>query len=196
MISGIADHQNIVIDIIDNSKKVYLILFDTNLKSWNFRENIFILLINNALNVIVEVIKNILLLYTLYILMCIIFSGNCIAMGMEAVNNASAGVGSPKNSVFWSVMLNIARRIAEKSIIIIDRNGRIVLFDVFCSSLSIMKVGASPKLTTSDRESYCLPNSDVAFNKRAVNPSKKSKIAAIRIIIPDKYSFSGYVKAK
>ena len=128
--------------------------------------------------------------------MCRRFSGNFIAIGNVAVYNANAGVGNPRKSFFWSVMLKIASRIAEKRIISSARNGKKLLSDVFCSSFSIIKVGASPKLTTSDKESYCLPNSDVAFNKRAVNPSKKSKIEAIKIIIPARYNFSGNVKAK
>ena len=39
-----------------------------------------------------------------------------------------------------------------------------------------MHAGATPKLTTSARESNCFPNSEETFNSLATNPSKKSKI--------------------
>ena len=35
--------------------------------------------------------------------------------------------------------------------------------------------GATPEVTISAKESNCLPNSLPTFNKRAANPSKKSK---------------------
>ncbi len=41
--------------------------------------------------------------------------------------------------------------------------------------------GATPKLTTSANESSCFPIADAALKSRAINPSKKSIIAAIKI---------------
>ncbi len=51
--------------------------------------------------------------------------------------------------------------------------------------------GATPKLTTSDKESSCLPTNEVACNNRARNPSKKSTTAAMPIHIEDHANFSG-----
>ena len=44
--------------------------------------------------------------------------------------------------------------------------------------------GATPKETTSDKESSWAPNGEYAFNRRAANPSKKSNMAATNIIMP------------
>ena len=116
--------------------------------------------------------------------MCIRFDENCFETGIEAMKSAKAGVGSPLNSVAWSVVLNMARRMADKIIIIKARNGKSV-FAVFSEiKVNIMNVGARPKLTTSDRESSSLPKSDFALSRRAVNPSRKSKIEATKISIP------------
>ena len=41
--------------------------------------------------------------------------------------------------------------------------------------------GATPKLTTSERESSCTPSSLLDFVNLAINPSSASKIAAIKI---------------
>ena len=54
--------------------------------------------------------------------------------------------------------------------------------------------GATPKLTISLNESNCLPIDEVAFNKRATNPSRKSIKAAMIIHIAAQVSFSGMLK--
>ncbi len=116
--------------------------------------------------------------------MCMRFDENCFETEIEAMKSAKAGVGSPLNSVAWSVVLKMARRMADKIIIINVRNGKYG-FSLFSEiKVNIINVGASPKLTTSDRESSSLPNSDFALRRRAVNPSRKSKIEAIKISIP------------
>ena len=46
------------------------------------------------------------------------------------------------------------------------------------SQLNKIIDGATPKLTTSESESSCLPNSDFASNARAAIPSRKSKTEA------------------
>ena len=58
----------------------------------------------------------------------------------------------------------------------------------------MIKDGATPKLTISDRESNCFPNADVALKSLAINPSKKSITAAIPIKIAAQVNFSGMLK--
>lgn len=125
-----------------------------------------------------------------------------IINGIAATKIAKAGVGNPENSVFWfSSILNFANRKAEKTTII-NEISDIILWEKLISikefslpneakiSWNIIKLGASPKLTTSERESNSLPNSEVAFSKRAVKPSKKSKILAIKISIDEYIKYS------
>lgn len=69
--------------------------------------------------------------------------------------------------------------------IINERKGKIGLSDTFFIKENITNVGASPKLTTSDRESNSFPNIEVALSFLAKNPSKKSKTDAIKINIAD-----------
>ncbi len=76
-----------------------------------------------------------------------------------------------------------------------DKYGKYSQVVDFFRRLNIMNVGASPKLTKSAKESICLPNSDCAFNNRAVNPSKKSKIIEIIIKKEAMYKCSELVKA-
>ena len=118
--------------------------------------------------------------------MCMRFDENFAETGIAAMKSASAGVGSPLNSVVWSVVLKIASLIADKIIIKNAKYGK-NSFVVFSEiSENIMNVGARPKLTTSERESSSLPNSDFAFKRRAVKPSRKSKTEAMKINIPAK----------
>ena len=95
---------------------------------------------------------------------------------------ALAGVGSPMNDDVWrSSRLNFARRYADRAGI---RNA--VYFKKFILSLlrvrlfimpKTIKAGATPKVTTSAKESSSLPMGDCTFSNRATMPSKKSNTA-------------------
>lgn len=110
---------------------------------------------------------------------------------IDAINNAKAGVGKPLKLSTWFVILKIANLIADNRIIINERKGNHSNSVDKSIRLNIKKVGASPKLITSDNESNCFPNSDCAFKILAINPSKKSNIEAIKINKPAKYKKSG-----
>lgn len=185
IIKGIDAHTkkiNIITEVIIN---IYRVVFSANLKFLNFKFNNFTLVTNKILIIIVNVSKTKTELYTLYILMCIRFCWNFADKGIDATNIANAGVGNPLNSCDWSVILNIANLIAENTMIINERKGKIGLSDTFFIKENITNVGASPKLTTSDRESNSFPNIEVALSFLAKNPSKKSKTDAIKINIAD-----------
>jgi len=128
--------------------------------------------------------------------MCKRFAGNFAINGIEATSMANEGVGRPLNSFICSVILKIASLIAEKIIIKNETNGNISISLMFLIRENIMNVGAKPKLTKSERESICLPNSDCAFNFRAKNPSKKSKTDDTKTKMAEIYKFSGFVSAK
>lgn len=184
IISGIDDHinrTNIITDVIIN---IYLILFSANLKFLNFKFSNFRFVTNKMLIIMANETITMAELYTL-IIICKGFCGNFADSGIDAKNIANAGVGKPLNSFDWSVMLNIAKRIAENTIIMNEIKGKNALSDKFFIKEKTRNVGASPKLTMSDNESNSFPNIEVALSFRAKNPSKKSKTDAIKINIAD-----------
>jgi len=194
MIIGIAETAKITSSNRLIIRNINLSLLSFSVKFLNFSENIFNFETNRLLNRIVIVMSTILFVNILYILMCAKLYEKCSAKGIDTTNNANAGVGKPINSVFWSVILKIDNLIAEKTIIKNDTNGKKECSPEIFIKLYIINVGARPKLTRSENESICFPNSDWAFNKRATKPSKKSNIEA-RIINPAEiYNNSGIFK--
>ena len=85
-------------------------------------------------------------------------------------------------------MLNFARRTAAKAASMNASIGKtltsaiIQLMPVLLSNIAMMNDGATPKETTSDKESSSPPIGDFALSSRAAKPSKKSKTAATNII--------------
>jgi len=95
-----------------------------------------------------------------YILMCSKFSENFDERGMDAISNAKAGVGKPEKLFSCLLILKIERRIAEKTIIIKAMKGKISSLELSLIKFNIIKAGAIPKVTRSEKESICTPNSD------------------------------------
>lgn len=111
---------------------------------------------------------------------------------MATTPNALAGEANPLKDSFWlSSILNLARRIAAE-IAIIAGTARVVISPTVVvgpPEKTVVPViedrivytttaGATPKLTTSARESRSLPMGENAFNNLAEKPSKKSKTMA------------------
>jgi len=116
----------------------------------------------------------------------------CMAITNETTANAFAGVGKPLNEVVCeSSMLNFASRSAAQTgitagsrriniapdPIVSENQVPFVAREEFRSWYKII-AGATPKLTTSARESSSLPISEYAFRSLAESPSRKSKIIA------------------
>jgi len=96
---------------------------------------------------------------------------------------AAAGVGMPINPLVCLVsMLNLANLNAENRAKANEAKGRIPPEDKLFCKLKRIKAGNTPKVTISAKESNSLPIGDDTFKSLAVNPSKKSKIAASQII--------------
>lgn len=101
-------------------------------------------------------------------------------------NNPFAGTGNPrKEDVCLLSILNFANRKAAKIGIKKARKGTLLPKGTPSEELIrneyTMNPGAAPKLTTSANESNCAPSGECDLNKRAKNPSRKSKNAANRI---------------
>ena len=98
----------------------------------------------------------------------------------EPQSIAAAGVARPINEYFWAESrLNLASLIAENTTIIKGMNviNPTSTPNSIISRCSIV-AGNKPKLIRSAKESSSFPISEYAPISRAVNPSKKSSIAA------------------
>jgi len=107
--------------------------------------------------------------------------------GIEGINAPQnkpfAGTGNPRNEdVCLLSTLNLANRTAAKVGIKKATSGIFILYgtptEEFNKNEYMMNPGATPKLITSANESNCAPRGEYDFNKRATNPSRKSKHAA------------------
>ena len=104
---------------------------------------------------------------------------------------AMPGAGMPRNEVFCvSSTLNLAKRMAENTVNRNAKQGNTLMPAMHQCGRSnerlisqyMMNPGATPKETTSDKESKSAPMGEWTLSSRAVKPSKKSKRPATKII--------------
>lgn len=129
----------------------------------------------------------------------VVVPGSCVVRkrNRKTTTRADAGVGSPLKWLFCVVSrLNVARRSAEKAGIKKGQARRIhwrkvadpgwkrgsCLMNSFSIKRNMKIPGATPKLTTSARESSSFPRSEYALSRRATRPSRKSNNAQRKII--------------
>jgi len=179
-----------------NLGKSFLILKPANFKAINGK-----LLTISQLNVIMRPYKN--HLFISISLMKLKLLPKCSISGNDATNNPTAGVGTPLNPYRWVVSkLNFASRYADAAARIkAGSNQAKATSRPFSSFIKLslnnwykITEGQTPKLTTSARESSCLPISEDASNSLDTKPSKKSTTAAAKINRDAKASFSGTLK--
>jgi hypothetical protein len=112
--------------------------------------------------------------------------------GNPQIKSAWAGVGTPMNASLCRVsILNLANRMAAKTGNAKPIHDHTPLPEA-AKRFFIMTPGSTPKLTMSASESSSLPIGLDTFNRRAVKPSKKSKMQAAHTNQAD--GISGFVK--